>query len=170
MVGSTVGVRVSDAVDRVFTRVVLVESGSASVGLGEETRWVGSVTVAGLEDVVGVVTGHDKVATHDVELVLALERGGGLFGTGNADTEADLVVRDVVHPLLVEDILTGNVGSDVTTHRVAHVGGTVRVELTTLVTGNETDLGEVAEGHELDVEGGLDKVSASDGTVGLKFL
>ncbi len=99
--------------------------------------------------------------------MLAFESGRGLFGAGDADTEAELVVRDVVHPLLVEDVLARDVGGDVTTDGVTHVGSTVRVELTTLVTSDETDLGKVTESHELDVEGGLDEVSSSDSAVGL---
>lgn len=100
--------------------------------------------------------------------MLALESGGSLLRTGDADTEADLVVGNIVHPFLVEDVLTGNVGGDVTADGVAHVGSTVRVELTTFVTGNETDLGKVTKRHELNVEGSLDKVSTCHGSVGLK--
>lgn len=98
--------------------------------------------------------------------MLALESGGSLLRTGDADTEADLVVGNIVHPFLVEDVLTGNVGGDVTADGVAHVGSTVRVELTTFVTGNETDLGKVTKRHELNVEGSLDKVSTCHGSVG----
>lgn len=97
--------------------------------------------------------------------MLALERSWGNVGTSNADTEADLVGRSVVHPLLVEDMLTGDVGSDVTTDGVTHVGSTVRVELSSLVISHEADRGEVTDGHQLDIEGSLDKVSTGDGTV-----
>ena len=139
-----------------------------TVVFGVETRRVSGVAVASLKDVVGIVTGHDKVAAHNVELVLALESGGGLIGAGNTDTEADLVVRNVVHPLLVENILAGNVRGDVTTDRVAHVGGAVWVQFATEVTRGKTDLGKVADSHELNVERGLDKVSTRDGSIGLK--
>lgn len=146
-------------------RVVLLEGRGVAVH-GVQTRWVGGVTVTGLEDVVGVVTWHDEIAAHLVEGVLADERGWRRVGTSNADSEADLTVGDVVHPLLVEDVLTGDVGGDVTTDWVTHVGSSVRVELTTVVTVNHVDLGEVTVGHDLNVQRSLDKVNTSHGTVG----
>lgn len=170
LVGSSVGVRVSGAASNVDAGVELVECRSLSVALRVQTRGVSSVALAGLKDLVSVVAGHDEVAAHDVELVLALEGGGSLLGTGDADTEADLVVRDVVHPLLVEDIRPRDVGGDIAADGVAHVGSTVGVELTTLITSNETNLGEVTERHELDVKGGLDEVSSSDSSVGLRSM
>lgn len=168
LVGSTVGVSVSDTASNVLAGEELLKGGGLTVGLGVETRRVGGITIASLKDVVGVVTGHDKLAAHDIELVLALESGRSLLATGDADTEADLVVGDVVHPLLVEDILTGDVGGDVTTDRVTHVGSTVRIKLTTLIARSNADLGKVTKSHKLDVEGGLDKVGTSDSSVGLE--
>ena len=97
--------------------------------------------------------------------MLALKRSGDLVVTGNADTEADLVGGSVVHPLLVEDILTADVRGNVTTNGVTHVGSTVGVELSSLVTSHETNGGEVTDSHQLDVEGSLDEVSTSNGAV-----
>lgn len=145
--------------------VVLLEGRGVAVH-GVQTRWVGGVTVTGLEDVVGVVTWHDEVAAHLVECVLADKRGWRRVGTSNADSEADLAVGDVVHPLLVKDVLTGDVGGDVTTDWVTHVGSSVRVELTTVVTVDHVDLGEITVGHDLNVQRSLDEVDTSHGTVG----
>lgn len=98
--------------------------------------------------------------------MLALERSGRLLASGDADTEADLVGRSVVHPLLVKNVLTRDVGGDIATDGVAHVGGTVRIELSPLVAGHEADAGEITDGHQLHVEWRLDKVSTGNGTVG----
>lgn len=86
-------------------------------------------------------------------------------GSGNADSEAHLAVGDVVHPLLVEDVLSRDVGCHVTTNWVTHVCGTVGVKLTTVITWDNVDLGEVTVGHHLNVERRLDEVDSSDGTV-----
>lgn len=112
--------------------------------------------------------GSYSLAAHDIEGVLAFKRCGSDVGTGDADTEADLVVGNVVHPLLVEDVLSADVGGDVPTDGVAHVGGAVGVELTTFVTGQDVDLGKVTVGHDLNVEGGLYEMDAGDGAIGLQ--
>jgi hypothetical protein len=68
------------------------QDGGRSVRLEVVTRSGGRLSVARGERVVGVVSRHDKLAAHDVELVLALERGGDVVGLGSADSEAELVV------------------------------------------------------------------------------
>lgn len=118
--------------------------------------------------------GHLRAATcthsHFVERVLALEWRRGNVGTGNANTEAHLVGRDVVHPLLVKDVslAVGNVGGDIATDGVAHVGRAVRVEFSTQVTWCHVDLGKVTERHDLDIEWRLDKVHGSERSVRLR--
>lgn len=63
------------------------------------------------------------------------------------------------HPLLVEDVSAGGeVGGDVAANGVALVLGTVGVELTTRVTGDEVLLGAIPETVDLDVEGSLDEL------------
>lgn len=42
----------------------------------------------------------------------------------------------------------------------------MRVELSSLVTWDKVDLGEVTIGHHLDIQGCLDKVHGRDGAVG----
>jgi hypothetical protein len=73
-------------------RVVLLEGRSVTASLGVETRRVSRVGIARVEGAVGVVSRHDKVATHFVESVLALERSGCHAASSNADSDADLVV------------------------------------------------------------------------------
>lgn len=106
-----------------------------------------------------------ELATHDVELVLALEGGRDVVGLGGADSETELVVRHERHPLLVEHVLTRHVGRHVSSDRVSEVLGSVGVELSSVITVGDVDLGAVEESLNLDVEGGLDEVGGLDGSV-----
>jgi hypothetical protein len=128
-----------------------LEGGGLAVSNRVVSRRVGSISVASVERGVSVVTGHDKVAAHFVKGVEALQGCGCFVSSGNADSDADLVVGDEVHPLFVEDIGTGNVGSNVSSDRVTHVGGTMGVQFTTFVTSCHTNLGKVTQGHDLQV-------------------
>jgi hypothetical protein len=130
------------------------------------TRWVGRVTITGVERVVIVVSGHDKVASHFVEGVEALEGGRCFFASSNADSEANLVVGNEVHPLFVKDVGTSDVGSDVSSDGVTQVGSSVGVELTTFVAGLHSNLGEVSQGHDLEVQGCLYKVNSGERSIG----
>jgi len=144
----------------------LAEAGGAASGLGVVARRVGGVTLAALPLAGVVVAGHDELASHDVQLVLALDSSGDNVGGSSADTDADLVVGDKVHPLLVEDVGAGDVGGDVAADGVALTGGAVWVEFASVVAVHDANFGEVAEGHDLDVERGADKVDGGEGAVG----
>lgn len=148
-------------------RVVLLESRCLTVTNGVVSRGVGSVTIASVERLVSVVTGHNKVASHFVEGVEAFKRCRCNVATSNADSETDHVVRDKVHPLLVEDVTTSHVGCNISSNGVTHVGGPVGVQFTTLVTSLHADFGEITKGHDLEVQWGLDEVDGGKGTVGL---
>lgn len=85
-------------------------------------------TQALVESAVGVVSGHDPLASHDIEFVLALQSGVDVLAVGGTDSETELVVRDEAHPFLVEDVGAANVGSDVAADGVAQVFSAVGVE------------------------------------------
>lgn len=74
------------------------------------------------------------------------------------NSEAELVERYEAHPLLVEDILSRDVRSDIASDRVSNVLGSVRVELTTRVTVGDVDLGSVPKTVDLDIGIGLDEL------------
>lgn len=122
-------------------------------------------TVALVERSSVVVGGLVPVASHDVVDVwapLLLVRSVGVAGS---DTE--LAGRDEVLPLL-DSLELASVGASVDelTDWVAVASGSVGVELTTLVTSTNADLGEVTDTGDLDVRGSLEEVSSLDGTVG----
>lgn len=150
------------SVDR---RVVLLEGRSGTASDRVETRRVGSIGITRFKDVVRVVTWHDEFTSHFVEGMLADGLGWRLSRSSNADSDTHDVVGNVVHPFLVEDVGTRDVGSDVTTDRVTFTCGTVRVELSTVVTGLDTNLGEITQSHDLNVEGRLDEVDGSQSSI-----
>lgn len=85
------------------------------------------------------------------------------------NSEAELVKRYEAHPLLVEDILSRDVRSDIASDRVSNVLGSVRVELTTGITVRDVDLGSVPESVDLNVLVGLDKLAISNNEQGSGF-
>lgn len=123
----------------VGTSVSLSESRGGSIGLRVETWWRSSLSLARGKRVVGLVkvgNGHDKLTSHHIELVLTLESSGDIGSLGGTDSKTELVVRDERHPFLVKDVVSGrNVGSDISTDGVTDIFGTVRVELSSSVTG-----------------------------------
>lgn len=71
-------------------------------------------------------------------------------------------MRNEAHPLLVEDILSRDVGGHISSNRVSDVLRAVGVELTTRVTVGDVDLGSVPEPVDLDVLVGLDELQISN--------
>jgi hypothetical protein len=132
-------------------RVVLLEGRCRSIVFRVQTRRVSSVTVTRVKCAVVVISGHDKVAAHLVQGVLAFQSSGCLVTSSNTDSDADLVVRNVVHPLFVEDVGSTDVGRNVSSYRVTETSGSVWVKLTTFVTCLHTDSSKVTESHNLNV-------------------
>jgi len=132
--------------------VKLSEGRGRSIGLRVKTRRGSGLSVARGEGVVAVVSRHDELAAHDVQFVLALKRGrdGGGLGSTNSDTE--LIVRHKAHPLLVENILSADVRSDVASDRVTQILRSVGVQLTPGVSVRDVDLSPVKVALHLYVQ------------------
>lgn len=168
--------RISDSVNSLLA--LLCKSAGVSLGetreaviavarYAEHTRRVSSVSVTRLEDILlFVVAGHDKPATHFVQFMFA--HGGRIpfIVASRADTQAELFVRDELHPLGIVLICARDIRRNVAADGVALASGAVRIELTAVVRILQTDLGEVAPADYLYVEGGRDEVHASERAVG----
>lgn len=141
-------------------RVALAE-GRATVSTLEHS----DVTVARLEHTGLVVGGDVPPATHNVVDVLALS--SSLFSP--ASTDAELVVRHKVRPLADEERFAigrrVSGGVEDTSDRVTQIVGTVRIELSSIVTLGDQDAGEVTHTGHLNVVPRPDKVSTLDGAV-----
>ena len=196
-------------VSSVGTGVSLSESRGSTTSNGVESWWGGSITLARSERVVGLVevsNGHDELTSHDIELVLTHQSGGRVLRLGGTDSETELVVRDERHPLrerqrgslqmqrgirtdlLVEDVFTRDIGSDVTTDGVSDGIRSVGVKLSSRISlglglsarfdlrshmsmAGETynvHRGTVPETVNLDVVRRLDEVGSGDGSIGDK--
>jgi hypothetical protein len=96
--------------------VSLFESGSDGCiltlsvrGRGVDSRRSSRFAQARVERAVGVVSGHDPLATHNIEFVLALQRRVDVLSVGGTDSQTELVERDETHPFLVEHVGAGDV-------------------------------------------------------------
>jgi hypothetical protein len=79
--------------------------------------------------------------------------------TTKARAHAELAVRDERGPFVVLNIRAMNVAVNKAANGVAHTRGTVRVELTTVVTIWNVDLREVTSASDLNVSGSLGEVN-----------
>lgn len=147
-----------------------VSRGSNRVALSEGRRAVDTlektdITIASLENTRLVVSGDVPPATHNIIDVLAL-RSSSLTPTS---TKTELVVRHEVGPIANEVWLAVgsrvSSGVDNTTNGVTQIIGTVRVELSSIVTVGDENAGEVTNTGNLNVVTSPDKVSTLDSAV-----
>ena len=112
----------------VGTGVSLGESRCATVGQGVDTGRVRSIGVTACEPGLRIVSRHDPFTAHFVERVLAHLRSriGGVLG--RADSKAELGVGHVVHPFLVVDVGSRDVGGDVASNGISISGRAVGVQ------------------------------------------
>lgn len=159
------GVRTGGSTSSVSTSVSLSKGRGGTVGKRVKSGWVGSIGFTLGERVVSVVSGHDPFTSHLVQGVLTLNGGGNSRVFGGTDSETELSVRHVVHPLFVMHIGTRDVGGDITTDGVTKSGSTVGVELSSLITAGNVDLGEITETLDLNVKRSLDVVDSGESTI-----
>lgn len=125
---------------------------------------------------------HDPIASHLVEGVLTLLRSRNSRILSDTNTKTELLEGHVangsvrwslserannsLHPLLVRNVGTGRIGGNVTADGVTVTGSTVGVELSSCIARGDVKLGQISKTLDLPVQGGLDKVNGSKGSVG----
>jgi len=142
-------------------------SGAVDGGRRVPPRRVCDIGVAGLEGSVEVVVSrHDELAAHLIELVPAHVCSIVRRVRVGARTNAELGVVNEKHPLgngLVHAI--HDVGRYIATDWVARAGRTVRVELTTFVAADDIEFREIAVSENLDVKVGFEEGYTGDGAI-----
>lgn len=134
--------------------VTLVEGGTSI-----NTHGLARVSKTVFEGTSIVVSGHVPSATHNVVNMLAQARALWSFFTSS---DAELSGRHEVRPFmqLLQLATVEHVGEDQATDGIAISGGTMRIELTTGITGGDIHGGEITNTRYLDVIGGLNEVSS----------
>ena len=74
-----------------------------------KARRIRRIRIAAFKYIVCVVAWHHPAATHLIVHMIANIFWLSLIRTGVAYTETDFFVTDIIHPFLIEHILTGHI-------------------------------------------------------------